>query len=131
MIKPEELRVGNRVLVNRYEDDDPWETTVEEIEAMHITASLVPRGGTWVKYEDLNPIPLTPEWLERCGLPCDRSTIDAGGNFSLVFERREDKLFLVSSSAMESEVIRQIEYVHIFQNIYFDLKCEELQIKLP
>lgn len=127
MINLKELRVGNIVLYT--EDNDELPVLKIDGDSKTVCLDLLLGLNMELNEQDIDPIPLTPEWLERCGLPNDLSTLDVGGNYSLVFERREDNLFLVSSSAMESEVIRQIEYLHLFQNIYLDLTGEELAIK--
>lgn len=136
MIKAEELRVGNRVLVNRFEDDDPWETTVEEIEAMHITASLIPRGGTWVKYEDLNPIPLTPEWLERLGFTTDGAGDDnhnepLWNHPNTSYQFSDGSLVYNGESYDDWHDIGSVDYVHQLQNLFYWVTGEELQINLP
>lgn len=112
-------------MVNRFEDDESWESTIEEIMELHVTASLIPRGGTWVKYEDLEPIPLTPEWLERCGLQKKYWNSDK----DLKLEMYENKAYIGNNFSTNATIIHNINYVHQLQNLYFALTDEELTIK--
>lgn len=80
-------------------------------------------------YLDLKPIPLTPEWLERCGFAL---TEDEEG---VQFYSREDCLIYFQAEA-GSDKFEQVNpllayklmYVHQLQNLYFSLCGIELQI---
>jgi hypothetical protein len=96
------------------------------------------RIGNWVRYhhnggfidaqifhltdEDINvlPIPLSPEIIEKCGFE------DEYGNGRYYFDGLEyydGKLWFRTSEI-------KIQYLHQFQNLYFALTGEELEVNL-
>jgi hypothetical protein len=131
-IKASDLRIGNWVhkihsSVNRSlyieESDFPMET----IDCGFVKVLEI------AEYEDLQPIPLTPEILEKCGfqkdsidfiLPLKHGSLQSplSGEY-VVFGLEVNDLFY---DAHESD----IKYLHQLQNLYFALTCEELQINL-
>lgn len=117
-------------MANRFEDDEPWETTVEEIQDMQITASLIPRGGTWVKYEDLEPIPLTPEWLGRCGFKIETipDSVDDEGDIIKGYTHWTNGKFCFHFSDGKVDGRDHIQSVHLLQNWYYFNTGEELTI---
>lgn len=135
LIELAELRIGNYLLYDgkvvhvtmlSLDIDDEYEDNIGFCELGKTTNE---KGGWNRELADkLRRIVITAEWLERLGFPADLSTMDAGGNYSLVFERREDKLFLIATSAMESEIVKEIQFVHEFQNLLHALKGKEVKI---
>jgi hypothetical protein len=146
MIKPNELRVGNLlkhkgaiVEINGIEDDtdtyhETWIVWVRATALVHPIA-------------DFDPIPLTPEWLERCGfvklshLGRKEHTLYIDENLSIeACEYQELLIRLVISQDNYDEninigvftVYREIsecKYVHQLQNLFFALTGEELTLK--
>lgn len=70
------------------------------------------------------PIPLTEEWLLRFGFEKDRSGYRLDDINSLSFS--ENYIVCWHDKVLG---IKQIEYVHQLQNLYFTLTGEELTIK--
>lgn len=74
---------------------------------------------------ELKPIPLTEEWLKKCGFYSsakDYGFPSIGHNIVLV----NGRVFLRDC---EDKIIGiQIQYVHQLQNLYFAISGEELQI---
>ena len=71
---------------------------------------------------DFNPIPLTPEWLERMGFA--RGEINSWYNLGLFFSMNiQDNKFYFDS------MVLPIKYVHQLQNLYFAIKNTELEIE--
>lgn len=72
--------------------------------------------------DTLLPVPLTPEWLERCGLS---------------FYEHDNELFPMVAMKHNGQVVAVFtktapcEYVHQLQNLYHALTGTELQIKSP
>lgn len=108
MIKEKDLRVGNLVLY----DDKLFEVDV-----------IVTFADN-----DFNPIPLTPEILEKCG-------------FEKVYQSYVlDKFFLYNGPDVAgdwwfkmSEAVGftvKIKYLHQLQNLYYALTGEELKINM-
>lgn len=124
MIDPKALRVGNKLLYQR------TEKLTEVVTVSWVSDDSI---GYYEEHEASYPhsanrysgIPLNPEWLGRLGFPGDKSTIDLGGQYSLYFERQEDKLFVEA----ENTDVKEVCYVHEAQNIYFCMTGEELIIK--
>lgn len=84
----------------------------------------------------LNPIPLTPEWLERCGLsqkPLEPDDLPQWSNLNMNIAQYTDGLYLytVTSDPWHDQAVgKKIEYVHTLQNISLALFGEELNVKL-
>ena len=67
MIPVNELRIGSLLILNvNYTD---YVHRVDEIYADEVKVICVEDGGCFprIKISTCKPIPLTPEWLERCG----------------------------------------------------------------
>jgi cell wall assembly regulator SMI1 len=136
MININEIRRGNILNCGIDEDDEgneiPMPGRVLQIfdQTIHWTNVLDQEnacdGYSATDADFIEPILLTPEWLERMGFPSDKSTMDLGGQYSLYFERRGNKLFIEA----ENTDVREVLYVHDAQNIYLALTGEELQIKI-
>lgn len=84
-----------------------------------------------VAIDEIEPIPLTEEWLVKFGFklqPLKNNTKEwyfiARGKFSMNNERG-----FWSHSPIYLEDVLQIQYVHQLQNLYFALTGEELTIK--
>ncbi|MBA9078334.1 hypothetical protein [Rufibacter quisquiliarum] len=117
MIEARELFVGAKVLA--------FKGMVCEVEEIRSKTVFFKEGATGVKFEDLNPIPLTEEWLLRAG-----------------FERNWEYTSVVyEKSCMQLEwngyhwtdgndgFIVGVKYVHQLQNLYYCLVGEELIFK--
>lgn len=126
MINPNELRIGDFV-IDRYNDciciDEYW---------MEVFMAIR-------DYESLQPIPLTPEILEKCGFDKQEH---GSGNFKAVsqckqiessYERTSidhwnGKTFLTDIDG--GTVGEELKSLHQLQNLYFALTGEELKVNL-
>lgn len=138
MIPANELRIGNWVIFN---DNTDREGQVAELHKYHayLKCSYIPDHyeikvtGCDVTYEQLNPIPLTPEILERYGFEKVGKTneiydininlnsilrigINQLLNFALI---KDDEYFFTLGS--------KVQYVHQLQNLFFSLENKELE----
>lgn len=151
MIDTKELRIGNFVSTNC----EPMNTISGGIYEVLIIDSrekfgkssgyvtittddpIFNNAGTWCK--NLEPIPLTPEILEKCGFKksigdsylekidiYENDYITLSSNFNLLYETYEDG----NEKWYYEKLDRKIQYVHELQNIYFALSGEELEVKL-
>ena len=122
MIQENDLRIGNYAFTYKPE-------MFGIIKAISAT-----RDGTvylevgFIKYPNLpcnqlEPIPLTPEILEKCGF----EKLNSGN-------RRFNKIVLmcesVSNYLLKDIPLTPIRYLHQLQNLYFALTGEELEVKL-
>lgn len=135
MIKTSEIRRGNFLNCGVDEDDEgsevPMPGRVLQIfqETIHWTNVLnqedISKGYNSTDARFINPIPLTPEWLERCGLHKKFWNSDK----DLKLEIYENKAYIGNNFSTNASIIHNINYVHQLQNLYFALTGEELQIK--
>lgn len=132
-------------IVNHYYDGDEHEqvTVVGQVyDRVHI--QLPTGGGTDVDIKTIEPIPLTPEWLERCGFKEEKKGFYVNYNRKdtegccldfLTLRRHEVSAFYELGREHEDyfELYTQnkhrILHLHQLQNLYFALTGEELTIK--
>ena len=122
MIDPKELRIGNLVLL--YND----ECAITEIgykeshlESEHFVTTAI--------FDIVDPIPITPEWLERMGIYWDiywQGRTD--GNW-VITEGNEHGNWRIAYGKRRNDIIMwNLKYVHQLQNLYFALTGTELTI---
>lgn len=114
----------------------PYEHSVrcDEEEGCEILIDLYPqdgkvRKGYAIESTSVNPIPITPEWLERCGYKkdsTDKKWYKSPHNLPPIYQWRP------GSFGMDGLPLaaKSIEYVHQLQRLYFALTGEELKIEL-
>lgn len=126
MIKANELRIGNilhhedneniGIVECIYQMDDVWFLEWEQL-------SDRSKGGSW-HLTEFCPIPLTPEWLERCGF-----TKGDAYDITHNLERGEeyywynDRLIWYHrlKNKRVDECYDHIKHLHQLQNLYFAL----------
>lgn len=120
-MKETELRIGNWVRIKDVPTTNEWQ--VEGI------GNLQQVGGQLWSIEELEPIPLTEEWLERFGFNqlSDVWEFWKNSHWDLKQHKLENKWWLYCCGE-EVDCIR-IDYVHQLQNLYFALTGEELELK--
>jgi len=135
MIKANELRVGNLLIL-----DDDQKSTIK-VESFFLNDGVwfiewakVEGGGSIEGCDTMNEfmtIPLTPEWLERCGF----SKV-ANGLALMVLEGYVEISSLFTGFPLTFSIdgnrmpLHHVQYVHQLQNLFFSLTGEELQIKM-
>ncbi len=126
MINKNELRLGNLVNLRGH---------ITEIQALKSDRCMA--LSDFAEYEDLQPIPLTEEWLLKFGFePNAYGYVIGKDNFNIHIWLHDDGLIrdIELSSTMISGAYPKIEnfkYVHQIQNLYYILFNEELTIKQP
>lgn len=130
-----ELRIGNFVT---------WSDDNDILSVLTITGITSP-DTVWINWEwndgtkdstdsgidDINPIPITPEWLERLGFE------NLNGRYTVGTHKHPydpDKISwdgkVVRYEVMRySSVIYSVKYVHQIQNLFYALTGEELTTK--
>ena len=136
-LQANELRIGNWV---KYEGQDVlvMELYRNDLELGYFSDSI----GFNRKYTEINPIPLTEEWLERLGFKHNYSETEDGevcvDNYSISLGKysnltiEKDFSFGVDSKDFEDLICFENDYilsVHRLQNIYFALTGKELELK--
>lgn len=124
-LKPEDLRLGNWVSY----DDGNYQMSSISTEG-EPGLNTIEYGYGVVGWEDLEPIPLTVEWLEKLGfvknIECKRTLWKEGihiycwktGHFSLKFRDYGDGC----------DEFARINFVHRLQNVFHAIMNEELEI---
>ena len=108
-MKANELRLGNYVHMDM---------SIDDIEVVRLKIGDL--ASFAIEARELYPIPLTEEWLLRFGFEnnrlglfdCIKVVEDIG--FHIYFIQRH---------------LKEVQYVHQFQNLYFALIGEELKMK--
>lgn len=130
-MKAQELRIGNWLY-----DVEDGEYQVEQICTHRYDSTLIGvvwrKRSCWTAVEETQPIPLTPEWLERFGFEYEEGFAD---------DYTKEPISLYNNPFLEgwtvetifSELIKKnmlnIKYVHQLQNLYFALTGQELELK--
>lgn len=96
------------------------------------------RGVDWLN-DEFEPIPLTPEILEKCGFVIDFSLrrtnaiLEDKNNRLLVCFFKNGRIDIVLNGNKSRSIFTKKYpkfYLHQLQNLYFDLTATELEIKL-
>jgi hypothetical protein len=131
MINTIELKRKNIVLAKVKYASEPIEVIVEDIGECGINMEWMHEMSAYEhNANDLFPIPLTPEWLEKFGFKKEPDTdiysIPTYSHSDLIMrnESYEEWHFIYNDKRL-----RVIKFVHQLQNLYFALTGEELTIK--
>lgn len=129
-----ELRIGNII-----QTPTQWIGVVNSIRQLLIGVTDKQGYGYEFGVDLIEPIPITPEWLERFGFACDGNYCDIrimGGYLRISDDIDECLLFTgseysltVSMDYSTCEIHNAPKYVHQLQNLYFALTGQELTIK--
>jgi len=128
MINANELRIGNWVIQFQ---TDMVENIYQQVDAILKDGAALTELNC-VPFSKLEPIPLTPEILEKAGFVCDWDTyrldikgsgvIDWSDDGSVGIGDSRDKFLFAGNGPCK--------YVHQLQNLYWCLCGEELEINL-
>jgi hypothetical protein len=129
MVNAKELMIGNLVSVI-----DGGESRILVIETIDFHKAYVARGRKiHYMYKEMDPIPLTPEWLDRLGLvEKDLGIMKLPGTLSVI-GRGDITIQIVKEAQclfyLPFGLDTEIRYVHQLQNFYFACTGKELKIK--
>ncbi len=143
MIQANELRIGNWILFQPNNKISRW-VLVEILDRTNVITHDM--GHSLVlSYSDIQPIPLTPEILGKCGfdvwdrkLSTEHSKEVGNDGFKLKSiykkEYKSNQFLLVGNGAYdelgETDLSEVCKNLHQLQNLYFALTNQELEIKL-
>lgn len=125
MIKANELRMGNWVKPTRPRYGERF-IKVESVGLESVNIAFREYGIV-----ELEPIPLTPEILEKCGFVKDEQHecyVIWQSESNVAIEYFDGEVHLVGKSS--AEPINNCIYLHQLQNLIYALTGEELQIDL-
>ncbi len=131
MIDSNEVRIGNLVNYNDGEYGFDDYVVIIEPHEIHTYRTIAER----IKNAELNPIPITPEWLEMFGFvksispKCHENWVMySQHHFSFVL--REITPFIgFTYHSYGTDHSLQIDHVHQLQNLYHALTGQELTVK--
>lgn len=123
MIKANELRIGNWVKVEN--DFERVDNILEDGAYCYLSKEA---ESVFQPYSFINPIPLTEEWLLKMGF--DEIDIEENKNNVRVFHLNGIYCNTLYGVYYYTHLLKQIQYVHQLQNLYFALTGEELEVKL-
>lgn len=112
MIQANELRLGNYLLF--YGEPAPIKAGAINAFDRHLIDVI----------RHIQPIPLTPEILEKCGFKKMEYGYVLNDNYWYLS-------FKYQFNIAEFRITKPIEYVHQLQNVIYSLTGEELTINLP
>lgn len=124
MVNIKELRIGNMVRLGKH--DQVVFGLLNNQSSSPVTCIMLAGNAIWNYEREVNPIPLTPEILEKCGF--DVEYTNGGflcwlkGDFKLLDRRLPYPQF------HHPEAL--ILHLHQLQNLYYALTGQELEIKL-
>lgn len=122
-MKAQDLRIGNLVEIKDLKHA-PKTWQVEGV------GNLVQLGGQLWSIEELKPIPLTEEWLERFGFEQKDKSEDWVDNVGYMeLGLNGDGYVMLERSYYHASQI--LLYVHQLQNLYYAISGEELTVKEP
>lgn len=117
MIQANELRRGNHF----------QGVVVESITRTGINFTCQYEGYIEKPFEELSPIPLTPELLEKCGFEFSEAFFKTYINEPLFLQEEADAFYMIYSN-MRINPKKPLKYLHELQNLYFALTGEELEV---
>lgn len=140
MIKPNELRIGNLIFCKTTKSlatvasPHPGQV-IANFKYENVTADFVHCDLT-----ELEPIAITPEWLERCGFVKKENKTQIDG-IEMTFHINESTYFsscggidgglYILCLCRGNYFANNLQHLHQLQNLYFALTGEELTIKAP
>jgi hypothetical protein len=130
MIKTNELRIGNLVSQNGffgyvYSIESALPKQEQRFSDKDLV-TLFDNGMTTVTIDEINPVPLTAEWLVKFGLNQSNSSENYGSEKICVFNNLRSVNIHYSFYGCDYE-FECPRYVHQLQNLYFALTGCELQ----
>lgn len=129
MIELSELRIGNLVLGPLKKDFG----TVKRIETVVLIQHSLGHED-YFSPKEINPIPLTEEWLQRFGFKSDQNRFymsvesDYGGGIDSLIVPGES-VTVSCFDCDDGRIGAKFPYVHQLQNLYFALTGTELDLK--
>jgi hypothetical protein len=130
MIPAEQLRIGNIIGLD---PNDPENIGVV-LEVAHTNLKIrIGSDNHWYQPDDLYPLPLVEEWLEKFDFNSKYKSVHMHWNlYTFCIEQKSDVDDLHRSIPQEQVFYYgniEVGSVHHLQNIYFAIEQKDLQVK--
>ncbi len=135
MIKVNELRIGNLILLKNEFRNQIREIDFDEFKCIHSFDKETYEGcEEFEENSPYYPIPLSEEWLVKFGFELNKTGYTKiqwmfGRHFNIIVNEKKEFLLGYSFLIEKPMYIGVLTYVHQLQNIYFALTGEELTLK--
>jgi hypothetical protein len=126
MIDPKELRIGNLITQGGGHILEVTSILTHGVQCFNKTYGFKTSRFLW---DELIPIPITPEWLVRFGFKGQKGLFETYYELADFEYHSGDKKFGISYGEDNLYCIYDIQYIHQLQNIYFALTGQELTVK--
>jgi len=131
MIKANELRIGNRI---RVYSDIVEVTDIADDGIIGTTAYFDGQMGCCGCTDSMaEPIPLTPEILEKCGFE-QKEVVNSDQDDRTFWAHPKMNYYTYDGKKFDAGYgfgdLDHVKYVHQVQNLFFALTGEELEVKL-
>lgn len=132
MIKANELRIGNIIGL-------PIPSNIFNIRILSIAqygcdcmcdTAAVKNTFTFIRYEEVCGIELTPEILEKCEFEKKENGCYLNNHIWIVPDGSDSGNISIDWRLEFNNTLIKIDFVHQLQNIYFTLTSEELKVNL-
>ncbi len=135
MITAQELRIGNFIFETQGEyqhESDSFNFNENDKNFRIVDLDILKLIHSNNEYYLFQPIPLTPEILEKCGFEKDEHDFELKINFEarLKWSAEDNPAKEVTLWLHNDYPAQSIFYLHQLQNLYFALTGEELEVKL-
>jgi hypothetical protein len=136
MIQQNQLRIGNYLCSSYPSSDIPYLLQVDFIASKKDTPRFEAKNIGFIDCEcdadefGAQPIPITPEILEKCGFVVNGNELmyDVNDIHTFIIESKNvGKYYYTGGEGVE--LSREIQYVHELQNLYYAIEGEELEVK--
>jgi len=121
-MKANELRIGNYV---RIKEDDGSNVITRFYDDRKIWVNISEDASSTFRFSELEPIPLTEEWLVKFGFTLMKETEYTINTFELNGVRIWNKKGDFTQLIYDTDKI-ELKYVQELQNLYFALTGKEL-----
>ena len=116
-LQSKDLRIWNLVKSELYSD-------VIQIDMIDLNGVVGMQGGGLIANDQIEPIPITEEWLGILGFNHNHDLFVRGLIMRYIFSYQ-----IIELIRYERLIDFKIEFVHELQNLYFALTGEELELK--
>jgi hypothetical protein len=127
-MKLNELRIGNLV---KYSRGFYFIAGIEK--TCILLEEISTRKPVYVTIKDIRPVEVNPDWLLKFGFEMEWEGIYKYKNFKYYYHANGELCIIEPRLKKDTSVLiaERVNKIHRLQNIFHDLKCEDLKIIKP